>query len=129
VPNLGHSEVLIRMTEETPIFLASRDKIVTLNIFGRKFSVDFPTREDWSTECVDLVAPNRLVFFTDTSLCGSKVERSKADILKVKESYASGSHAKVFQSKVYAILTCSKNCMSEGNVNRAILICSDSRAV
>jgi hypothetical protein len=32
--------------------------LMTLNIFGRKFSVIFPTREDWSTECVDLVAPD-----------------------------------------------------------------------
>jgi hypothetical protein len=42
---------------------------VTINIFERKFSVDFPTREDWSTECVELVAPDGLVFFTDGSLC------------------------------------------------------------
>jgi hypothetical protein len=42
---------------------------VTLNRFGRKFSVDFPTREDWSTEWVGLVAPDGLVFFTDGSLC------------------------------------------------------------
>jgi hypothetical protein len=43
------------------------DKFVTLDIFGRKFSVDFPIREDWSTECVDLVAPDGLVFFTNGS--------------------------------------------------------------
>jgi hypothetical protein len=52
VLNFGHSEVLIKMTDEMPLLL---DKFVTLNIFARKFSVDFPTREDWSTECVDLV--------------------------------------------------------------------------
>jgi hypothetical protein len=53
------------MTDEMPLLLAPRDKFVTLNIFGRKFSVDFPTREDWFTDCVDLVAPDELVFFTD----------------------------------------------------------------
>jgi hypothetical protein len=68
-PNFGHSEVLIKMTDEMPLLLASRDKFVTLNIFSRKFSVDFPTREDWSTEFVDLVAPDGLVFYTDGSLC------------------------------------------------------------
>jgi hypothetical protein len=57
VPNFGHSEALIRMTDETPLLLAPRDKVVTLNIFGGKFSVDFSTREDG------------LVFFTDGSLC------------------------------------------------------------
>jgi hypothetical protein len=70
VSNFGHSQVLIRMIDETPLLLAPRDKFVTLNIFDRKFSVNFPTREDWSTECVDLVAPDGLVFFTDGSLCG-----------------------------------------------------------
>jgi hypothetical protein len=44
--------------------LAPKDKFVTLNIFDRKFFVDFPTREDWSTECVDLVAPDGFVFFS-----------------------------------------------------------------
>jgi hypothetical protein len=69
VPNFRHLEVLIKMTDEIPLLLAPRDKIVTLNIFGTKFSYDFPTREDWSTECVDLVEPDGLVFFTDGSLC------------------------------------------------------------
>jgi hypothetical protein len=50
---------------------------VTLNIFDRKFSVDFPTREDWSKECVDLVAPDGLVFLTDGSLC---VGRAGVDV-------------------------------------------------
>jgi hypothetical protein len=53
VPNFGHSEVLIRMTDETPLLLAPRDKFVTLNIFD--------TREDWTTECVDLVTPDGLL--------------------------------------------------------------------
>jgi hypothetical protein len=65
VPNFEHSEVLIRMTDETPLLLAPRDKFMTLNIYDRKFSVNFPTREDWPTECVDLVA---LVFFAGAEL-------------------------------------------------------------
>jgi hypothetical protein len=48
VPNYGHSEVLIKMTDEMPLLLAPRDKFVTLNIIGRKFSVDFPTKKDWN---------------------------------------------------------------------------------
>jgi hypothetical protein len=51
VPNFGHSEVLIRMNDETPLVLAPSHKFVTLNIFDKKFAVDFPSREDWSTEC------------------------------------------------------------------------------
>jgi hypothetical protein len=38
------------MLYEAPLLLAQRDKLVALNIFDRKYSVDFPTREDWSTE-------------------------------------------------------------------------------
>jgi hypothetical protein len=30
VPNFGHSEVLIRMIDETPLVLTPRDKFVTL---------------------------------------------------------------------------------------------------
>jgi hypothetical protein len=64
VSNFGHSEVLIKMTDEMRLLLVLSAKYVTLDIFGRKFSVDFPTRKDWSTKCVDLVAPDGHVFFT-----------------------------------------------------------------
>jgi hypothetical protein len=91
---------------------------VTHNIIDRKFSVDCPGREDWSTKCVDLVAPDGLVFFTDGSLCESRVSAGVfSNILNVRESYALGSHAMVFQSEVYAILECSEYCISEGIVN------------
>jgi hypothetical protein len=64
---------LIKITDEMLLLLAPRDKFVTLNIFDKKFSVDFPTREDWSTKCVDLVAPDGLVFFTDGSFVNSEL--------------------------------------------------------
>jgi hypothetical protein len=116
-PNFGHSEVL---TDET---LLLRDKFVTLNIFDWKFSVDFPTREDKSAECVDLVAPDGLVFFTDESLCEGRADAGVfSDILHVREAYSLGSHATVFQSKVCAILACSEYCISEGIVNRAVSV-------
>jgi hypothetical protein len=115
VLNFGHSEVLIRMTDETLILLALRDKFLTLNIFDIKFSVELPTREDWSTDCGYLVAPDGLVFFTDESLCRGRAAAGVfADILNVRESYALGSHATVFQPEVNAILACSEYCISEG---------------
>jgi hypothetical protein len=102
---------------------------VTFNIFGRKFSVDFPTSEDWSTECVELVAPDGLVFFTDGSFCEGRAGAGVfSEILNVRESYALGSHATVFQSEVHAILACSEYCISEGIVKGVVSICSDSRA-
>jgi hypothetical protein len=82
MPNFGLSEVLIRMTDKTPLLLAPRDKFVALNIFDRKFSVDFPTL--WSMECVYLVTPDGLVFFTDGSFCGNRAGAGVfCDILNV----------------------------------------------
>jgi hypothetical protein len=76
-----------------------------------------------------LVAPDGLVFFTDGSLCeGRTCAGVFSDILNVRELYALGSHATVFQSEVNAILACSEYCISEDIVNRAVSICSDSRA-
>jgi hypothetical protein len=126
VPNFGHSEVLFRITDETPLLLTSKDKFVTLNLFDRKFSVDIPTKVDWATECVDLVAPDGLVFYTDGSICEDRAGASVfSDILNVRESYALGSHATVFQSEVHAILACSEYCILEGIV-RVVLQCGDS---
>jgi hypothetical protein len=95
------------MTDEVPLSLALRDKFVIIN----KFSVDFPSREDWSRGFVDLVASNQLIFFNGTSVF--------SDFLNDGESYALCFHAKVFQPEVYAF---------EGIVNGAISICSDSKA-
>jgi hypothetical protein len=80
-------------------------------------------------KCVDLVAPYGLVFFTDGSLCeGRACAGVFSDILNGRESYALGSRVTVFQSEVYAILACSEYYISEGIVNGAVSICSDSRA-
>jgi hypothetical protein len=49
VPNFGYSKVLIKMADEKSLLVAPKDTFVTLNIFERTFSVDFLTREDWST--------------------------------------------------------------------------------
>jgi hypothetical protein len=119
VLNFGQSEVLIEMTDEMPLLLAPRDKFVTLDIFGRKFSVDFSKREDWSTECVDLVATDGLVFFTDGSLSEGRHFECQGVICLGLSCYT------VFQSKEYTILSCWKYCISEGIVNRAVSICSD----
>jgi hypothetical protein len=60
-------------------------------------------------------------FFTDGSVCRGRAGAGVfSDILNVRESYALGSHATVFQSEVYSILACSEYCISEGIVNRAI---------
>jgi hypothetical protein len=99
---------------------------VALNLFDRNFSEDFLTREDWSTECVDLVSAGGLVFFTDGSFCGGRAGAGVfSEILNIRELYALGTHAMVFQSEVYDIMAFAEYCISEDIVNRAI---SDSRA-
>jgi hypothetical protein len=61
------------------------------------------------------------VFFTDGALWGGRAGAAVfSDILNVRESYALGSHATVFQSEVYAILECSEYCIPSST-------CSDSR--
>jgi hypothetical protein len=82
-----------------------------------------------STECDDLIAPSGLVFFTDGALCDGKAGAGVfSDILYARESYALGSQVSVFQSELYAILACSEYCISGDIVNKALSICSDSRA-
>jgi hypothetical protein len=77
----------------------------------------------WSTECVDLVAPDRLVLFTDGSLCEGRTGAIIFfHISNDRESYALGSHATVFQSELYAIMACSEYFILEAIVNRAISI-------
>jgi hypothetical protein len=46
VLNLGHSEVLIKLTDEMPVLLAPRENFGFLNIFDKKFSVNF---SKWKT--------------------------------------------------------------------------------
>jgi hypothetical protein len=43
----GHSEVFTKMTDKNPQLLAPSDKIESTNVFGRKFSVEFPSRTEW----------------------------------------------------------------------------------
>jgi hypothetical protein len=86
MPNFGHSKVLIK----TELLLAQKDQFVPFNIF-RKFSFDFPSREGWSTGCVDLVAPDQIIFFTDGSLCRSRAgDGVFSDTLNFRESYVLG---------------------------------------
>jgi hypothetical protein len=49
-----------------------------------------------------------------------------SDTLVIRESYALGSLATVFQTEVYAILACSDYCRSANTHNKMIGICSGS---
>jgi hypothetical protein len=76
-PNFWHSDVLIGMTDETPLLLSPRDKFVTLKIFDLDIFCRFPyKREDWSTEYVDLVSSE--VLFRSMILGIGKFGRKKS---------------------------------------------------
>jgi hypothetical protein len=47
---LGHSKVFEQMTDEWPSLLASRNKIVPIIAFGRKYGVQLPPRSSWLSQ-------------------------------------------------------------------------------
>jgi hypothetical protein len=59
-----------------------RTSFVTLNIFKRKFSIDFTSKKYWFTEFFDLVALVQHIFFTDKAGAGVF-----SKFLNVRESY------------------------------------------
>jgi ribonuclease HI len=126
--SIGHSVILSRMTEENPVLLAPCDKIEPTNVFGRRFSVEFPSRSDWADQ-KSILPTESEAFFTDGSLvngqAGAGVYSESQD---TGESYALGTLVTVFQSEVYAILMCSEKCRDLRLQNKIICICSDSRA-
>jgi hypothetical protein len=107
VPNFG------QMIDEMLLLLAPRDKFMTLNIYSysRKFSVDFPTREDWSTECVDLVAPDGFVVFTDGSICEGRAGAGEYQgIICLRFSYYGLSIRNICYFGVFGILHFGGHC-------------------
>jgi hypothetical protein len=97
----GHSEVFEKMTDEWPSALAPGDKLVLIIAFGRRIIVEFPPRTS------EILQSDGVIFYTDGSLF-----EGRAVTLDVRESYALGSLATVFQIELYIILACSDYCRS-----------------
>jgi hypothetical protein len=81
------------------IFSAPRGPIIA---FGRKFLVELPPRSSWlSQETTETLPSDGVIFYTDGSLCENKAGAWVfSDTLDIRESYALGSLATVFQTKV-----------------------------
>jgi hypothetical protein len=106
---VGHSVILNRITEENPLLLAPSDKIEPVNVFGRKFSVEFPPRTDWLGQKA-ILPLNSEIFYIDGSLFNGHAGAGVfSESQNNGEAYALGTQATVFQSKVYAILVTPKN--------------------
>jgi hypothetical protein len=86
---VGHSEILARMIEETPILGAPSDKISV------EFSVEYPSRADW------LDSTNGVTFYTDGSLLNGQAGAGLySESQNTRETYALGTQDTVFQSEV-----------------------------
>jgi hypothetical protein len=107
-----HSEDFEKMTDQWSSLLAPGDKIVPIISFGRGFFVEFPPRSSWlSQETLEILPSDGVIFYTDGSLYKGKVAAGVfSDTLDIRESYALGSLATVFQTEVYAIFACSDYC-------------------
>jgi hypothetical protein len=118
------------MTNEWPFLLNPGDKIVPIIAFGRRFLVELPPRNSWlSQESSKILPSDGVIFYTDGSLCEGEAGAGVfSDTLDIRETYALGSLAMVFQTGVYAILACSDYCRSANMHNMTICICSDSNA-
>jgi hypothetical protein len=105
----GHLEVFEKIINEWSSLLAPGGKIVPIIAFGRRFLVELPPRSSWlSQETSEILPSDDVIFYTDGSLCeGSAGAGVFSDSLDIRESYALGSLATVFQTEVYVILACS----------------------
>ena len=125
---VGHSEIFSKVADEIPSTLALSDKIEPINVFDRRFTVEFPSRTDWFDQ-KSILPPNSETFFTDGSLLDGQAGAGVySESHNTGEAYALGTLATVFQSEVYAILSCSENCRNAQLRDKVICICSDSRA-
>jgi hypothetical protein len=78
---------------------------------------------------LEILPSDGVIVYTDGSLCEDRAGSGVfSDSFDVRESYALGSLATVFQTEVYAILACSDYCWSANTHNMTICICSDSKA-
>jgi hypothetical protein len=92
--------------------------------FWWRFLVELPLKSSWL-----ILSSDGVIFYTDGSLCEGRVGADVFSVtLDIRESYALGSLATVFQTEVYAILACSDYSRSVNMHNMTICICSDSKA-
>jgi ribonuclease HI len=116
-------------TEDFPVLLAPSDSMLPLEVFDRKYLVEYRSREIWLSEAEAWVPSDALKFYTDGSLFEGKAGSGVfSEELDLKASFALGTFATVFQAEVYAIMACSNYCLRECMTGKTVCICSDSRA-
>jgi hypothetical protein len=124
----GHSLVYDKIIKESPI-TAKTDIITHTNVFDRRFTVRFPTREFWMDQTENFTMSDEITCYTVGSYCDNRSGAGVfSDTLNLKESNALGTHTTVFQAEVYAILACSDICQKVGLLNETNHIFSVSKA-
>jgi hypothetical protein len=110
-------------TENFTVLLAPSNSILPLELFDRKYLVEYCSRKIWLSETEAWLPSDGLKFYTDGSLFeGSAGSRVFLEELDLKASFALGTFAIVLQAELYAIMACSDNCLS------TVCICPDSQA-
>jgi hypothetical protein len=73
---------------------------------GNVFSVELHTRTAWLNQDTEILLHNMVIFYTDGSLCDYMAGAGVfSEILNVRESYALGKKATVFQTEEHAVLS------------------------
>jgi hypothetical protein len=71
--DLGHSVIFKMATEDFPVLLAPSDSMIPLEVFDRKYLVEYTSREIWLPEAEAWLPSDGLKFYTDGSLFEGKV--------------------------------------------------------
>ena len=126
--SIGHSAIWSRLVDSNPIWNAPGEFMATTCITNRKFTVKFPSRDEWNG---NLLSGEDLNFYTDGSLrdglAGSGVFSESLDP-SLNLSLRLGTDISVFQAEVLAISSCANYCLDNGYSAKKINICSDSQA-
>jgi hypothetical protein len=116
-------------------YAVTGDKIVPIIAFGPKkfwkkvFSRTTAKKLLAKPGNTEILPSDGVIFYTDGSLCEGGADAGVfSETLDIRESYALGSLATVFQTEVYANLACSDYCRSPNMHNMTICICSDCKA-
>jgi hypothetical protein len=101
----GHSAIFKMALEDFSVLLAPSDSMLPLEVFDRKYLVEYPSREIWLSEAEVWLPSDGLKFYTDSSLFEGRA--------------GSGD---------FIIMACSDYCLRECMTGKTICICSDIRA-
>jgi hypothetical protein len=61
-------------TEDFPVLLATSDSMLPLQVFDRKYLVEYPSRKIWLSKAEASLPFDVLKFYTDGSFFGGKVD-------------------------------------------------------